>query len=157
MEIEEERLKREIKTAQQSTQSVFVKSLPSQLTPYIELMRLDKPKPVLLVYWPSIWGILGATSYLNLHTPDFYLMGLFFVGAMFARASGCIMNDLWDRRLDKKVERTQTRPLASGRVGVPAALALLAGNLSISLACLMQLNLPTQVCLKPSFYSRFYR
>lgn len=149
MKIENERLNQEIKSAQVSQSSQLVMdSLPNSLRPYIELMRLNKPKPILLVYWPSAWAILGAASYLHLPLPDFYLLGLFLAGATFSRAAGCIVNDMWDRKLDAQVERTQNRPLASGRIGMPTAFALLAGNLSLCLACLLQLNLPTQV-----FYS----
>lgn len=125
--------------------SPIVQALPSPLTPYLQLMRLDKPKPSLLVFWPAAWGILGATSYLNLTSPDLYMLSVFLLGAIFSRSAGCIINDIWDRKLDAQVERTQNRPLASGRVSLPAAFALLGANLAVCLGCVMQLNLPTQV------------
>ena len=115
-------------------------------------MRLDKPAPIMLTFWPGAWAILGAASYFHTY-PDFYLLGLFAAGAVGMRSAGCIVNDIWDREIDKKVERTKNRPLASGEVGLPAAVALLAANLSVSLTVLMQLDLTTQVlgacCLFP--------
>ncbi len=125
---------------------------PSILEPYIRLMRLNNPAPILLTYWPGAWAILGAASYLNT-TPDFYLLTLFALGAIGMRNAGCIVNDLWDRKIDSQVERTKNRPLASGEVSIPSAVGLLAGNLSLSLAVLLQLDLTTQVlgacCLFP--------
>jgi 4-hydroxybenzoate polyprenyltransferase len=116
-------------------------------------MRLDKPAPIYLTYWPSAWAILGAASYQHAAIPDFYLLGLFALGAMTMRSAGCIINDIWDRKLDQKVERTKNRPLASGQVSLPSAYLLLLGNLSVSLSILFQLNLTTQLlgacCLFP--------
>lgn len=120
--------------------------------PYIKLMRLDNPVPIFLTYWPGAWAILGAASYLNT-MPDVYLLTLFGLGAVCMRSAGCIVNDIWDRKIDRQVERTKNRPLASGAVGLPSALALLGANLSLSLAVLMQLDITTQVlgacCLFP--------
>ena len=126
------------------------------LEPYIKLMRLNNPVPILLTYWPGAWAIIGAASYLNT-TPDFYLISLFALGAIGMRSAGCIINDLWDRQIDKQVERTKDRPLANGTVGIPAAVSLLGANLSLSLVVLMQLDITTQVlgacCLFPvAFY-----
>lgn len=125
---------------------------PSFFEPYMKLMRLDNPAPILLTYWPGAWAILGAASYLNT-TPDAYLLTLFALGAVGMRSAGCIVNDIWDRKIDRDVERTKDRPLASGKIGLPSAVALLGANLSVSLAVLMQLDLTTQVlgacCLFP--------
>lgn len=72
--------------------------------PYVKLMRLNSLAPVHLVYWPSAWAILGSASYLQT-TPDFYMLGLFALGALSMRTAGCIVNDIWDRNIDKQVER----------------------------------------------------
>jgi 4-hydroxybenzoate polyprenyl transferase len=85
--------------------------------------------------------------------PDLYLLTLFALGAGAMRTAGCIINDIWDRRLDRQVERTRDRPLANQTVSVPSAFLLLAANLGVSLGVLLQLNLTTQVlgacCLFP--------
>ena len=67
------------------------------------------------------------------------LMGLFFIGAVVMRGGGCVINDLWDRNIDKSVARTANRPLASGRISVFSALILLAVLGGIGLGVLMQL------------------
>eukprot|EP00775_Hariotina_reticulata_P012328 gene12328-12463_t len=76
--------------------------------------------------------------------PDLWLTCLFGVGAVLMRGAGCTINDLWDRDIDKMVERTRSRPLAAGTITAPAALAFLAAQLSLGLAILLQLNTYTQ-------------
>lgn len=144
--VEEERIRAEITSMAKKPQQ------NSLIEPYVRLMRLDKLAPFWLVYWPGAWGILGAASYLNTN-PDFYMLALFGIGGIAMRTAGCIVNDIWDKNYDNKVERTKDRPLASGQITVPAALALLGMNLSVALSTLLQLNLTTQVlgacCLFP--------
>lgn len=69
-----------------------------------------------------------------------WMLTLFGTGALIMRGAGCIVNDLWDIEFDKKVERTRTRPLASGAIGVPQAVAFLGANLVAGLGVLTQLN-----------------
>ncbi|GAA5849541.1 hypothetical protein JCM5353_000390, partial [Sporobolomyces roseus] len=118
--------------------------LPSSLKwvhPYLSLARLDKPIGTWLLYWPCAWGITMA-SYSSLASPVDWAwnLGLFGVGAVVMRGAGCVINDLWDRDIDKKVERTKLRPLASGEVKPLRALTFLGGQLSVGLAILTQLN-----------------
>jgi hypothetical protein len=61
------------------------------------------------------------------------------------RGAGCTINDLWDRDIDRQVERTRSRPLAAGTVTPLAALVFLGAQLSLGLAILLQLNTYTQV------------
>jgi hypothetical protein len=118
------KLKREEMLQQIKAQSSVISKFninnftPQLLQPYINLMRLDKPAPIGLLYWPGAWAILGAASFQYQTLPDFSMLALFGVGALSMRSAGCIINDLWDRDLDKKVERTKNRPLASGQLGV---------------------------------------
>lgn len=74
-----------------------------------------------------------------LTTPLTYL-GLFGLGAMVMRGAGCTINDMWDKNLDKAVERTQSRPLARGDINQRQALVFLAGQLTVGLGVLLQLN-----------------
>lgn len=92
------------------------------MNPYFQLMRLDKPVGYWLLLFPGWWAIALATPHGQL--PDWRLMALFFIGAVVMRGAGCIVNDLADRELDKKVARTATRPLASGAVKPWQAIAL---------------------------------
>jgi 4-hydroxybenzoate polyprenyltransferase len=70
-----------------------------------------------------------------------YQTFLFGVGAFVMRGAGCTINDLWDRSIDRKVSRTQLRPLASGAISPTHAIAWLGFQLSIGLAVLLQLNM----------------
>ncbi|ODN80924.1 4-hydroxybenzoate polyprenyl transferase, variant [Cryptococcus amylolentus CBS 6039] len=109
--------------------------------PYLYLTRIDKPIGSILLYWPGAWAITMASTVHHLppSVPIFYL-GLFGVGSLIMRGAGCIINDMWDAKMDRQVERTKTRPLASGEVTQLGALTFLASQLSIGLAILTQLN-----------------
>ncbi len=111
----------------------WVAGLPPWARPYAVLARADRPVGAWLLAWPGVWGIL-------LVRPDWRLIALFIVGAFVMRAAGCVVNDMWDRDLDRKVSRTAARPLASGELRMRQAawflMALLAGGLLV----LLQLN-----------------
>ena len=90
----------------------------NQLNLFIELTRLKKPIGYLLLFWPCAWGltlIYDFTSKLNIY---FYYLVLFFLGSVLMRSAGCIVNDILDRKFDKKVTRTKNRPIASGKISV---------------------------------------
>jgi 4-hydroxybenzoate polyprenyltransferase len=93
--------------------------LPESWKPYAVLMRLDRPIGWWLLLLPAWWGIvLGANGAQGMVLSDIRLMVLFLIGAMIMRGAGCVINDLWDRDLDKQVERTKSRPLASGQIPI---------------------------------------
>ncbi|MEW5310122.1 MAG: hypothetical protein WDW38_001950 [Sanguina aurantia] len=121
-----------------ASQKTWLRHLPSSLLPYTQLMRLDKPIGTWLLLWPSFWSIALAAS--PGHLPDLQLLMLFGAGAVLLRGAGCTVNDLWDMELDKKVERTRSRPLASGALLPMQAVGLLAAQLSLGLCILLQLN-----------------
>ena len=90
----------------------------NQLNLFIELTRLKKPIGYLLLFWPCVWGltlIYDFTGSLNIY---FYYLVLFFLGSVLMRSAGCIVNDILDRKFDKKVKRTKNRPIASGKIKV---------------------------------------
>jgi len=118
----------------------WIGDLPESWQPFAILMRLDRPIGWWLLALPGIWGIvLGAngiideTGKMNMYGSDIRLIIYFIVGAIVMRGAGCIINDIWDRELDKEVERTKERPLASGEVSLYHA--------SIMLFCLFFLVL----------------
>jgi len=115
--------------------------LPSKLVPYALLARLDKPIGTWLLYLPCTWSITMATYHAHLPVSQtMYMLTLFGVGAFIMRGAGCTINDMWDRKIDSKVERTANRPLASGSVTPFRALTFLGLQLSAGLAVLTQLN-----------------
>ena len=110
--------------------------LPAFLRPYARLARLDRPIGTWLLLLPGWWAIAlaGAPS------PDIRLILLFGVGAIVMRGAGCTWNDFVDRDIDGKVERTASRPLASGALAPWQALAFLALQLAIGLAILLSFD-----------------
>jgi 4-hydroxybenzoate polyprenyltransferase len=99
----------------------WIEHLPERLRPYAVLARWDRPIGSWLLLLPGWWALALAPG-----GPDLRLVALFALGAVAMRGAGCVINDLIDRDLDARVERTRQRPLASGRLGVSQALAFLA-------------------------------
>jgi len=116
----------------------MVGKLPSDVQPYLRLARLDRPIGTWLLFWPCGWSICMAST--SGHLPDLSLLATFAVGAFVMRGAGCTINDMWDRSIDTKVERTRDRPIASGQVSMFDALTFLALQLGTGLFILLQLN-----------------
>ena len=90
----------------------------NQLNLFVELTRLKKPIGYMLLFWPCSWGLtLGYDFSSSLNIYFFYLL-LFFLGSVLMRSAGCIVNDILDRKFDKKVFRTKDRPIASGKISI---------------------------------------
>jgi len=94
--------------------------LTRNLNPLIRLMRLHKPIGIWLLFFPAAWGLLLAPGPLR-----WDLLAVLLLGAAITRSAGCILNDLTDRKLDAQVERTRSRPLASGELTTTDAVLLL--------------------------------
>lgn len=115
----------------------WVSRLPPSWRPFLLLARLDRPIGAWLLFLPGLWGILlPRISF----TESRRLIVLFAIGSVVMRAAGCVINDLWDRDIDRRVARTAARPLASGAVQPRDALAFLALLLAAGLVILLQLN-----------------
>jgi 4-hydroxybenzoate polyprenyltransferase len=113
----------------------LIGALPAPVRPYASLMRLDRPIGAWLLYWPGAWAVALA----GLGPRGIPLLLWLALGAWSMRSAGCVWNDIVDRKLDAQVERTRLRPLASGRVSLTGAWALLVGLCLIGLAVLVQL------------------
>ena len=118
----------------------FIGALPARLRPFASLMRLDRPVGTWLLYWPCAWSV--ALAGVGGRWTLFLWLAL---GAFAMRTAGCVYNDIVDRELDQRVERTRLRPLASGRVGVESAWLLILGLCLIGLVVLLQLNLTAAI------------
>ncbi len=122
----------------------WMEALPRRMRPYLQLMRLDRPIGIWLLFWPCVFGlVLGATAQDRSFTEwsDVYYLILFALGAIVMRGAGCTFNDIVDRKFDAQVARTRGRPIPSGAVSVASAVRLLAGLCLIGLAILTQLNI----------------
>lgn len=100
-------------------------------------MRVDKPVGIWLLLFPTWWAITIASP---IGLPDFYLYFLFAFGAFIMRSAGCVINDIIDVKIDKKVKRTKIRPLANGEVRIKQAYLLFVFLMFIGLIILLQLN-----------------
>ncbi len=124
-------------------------TLKQRLDEYEKLMRLDKPIGILLLAWPTLWG-LWLSSFGH---PDWMVLWIFTLGVVLMRSAGCVVNDYADRHFDLHVERTRDRPLAAGRVSEKEAL-LLAAGLSL-LAFLLILPLRNGLLIELSVAAAF--
>ncbi len=90
----------------------------NQLKLFFDLTRLKKPIGYMLLFWPCSWGLTLAYDFTkNINLYLFYLL-LFFLGSVLMRSAGCIVNDILDRKFDRKVFRTKNRPIASGKISI---------------------------------------
>nr|WP_252353839.1 4-hydroxybenzoate octaprenyltransferase [Acetobacter sp. P5B1] len=117
--------------------------MPPALRPYALLARLDRPIGTWLLFLPGIWGILLPQGVPAVERVRLIL--LFGIGSLVMRAAGCVVNDMWDRDIDRQVARTAGRPLASGALRMRHAVLFLAILLAIGLSILLQLNGLSQI------------
>ena len=113
----------------------FIGALPASLRPYASLMRLDRPIGTWLLYWPCAWSVALAGV-----GGRWDLLLWFALGAFAMRSAGCVYNDIIDRDLDGQVERTRLRPLASRRISLRSAWALIGLLCGLGLVVLLQLQ-----------------
>ena len=111
-------------------------TLIERLDIYEKLTRLDKPIGILLLLWPTLWGLWLASA----GSPNPYIAAIFMIGVVLMRSAGCIMNDFADRNFDGHVERTRGRPLAAKRISSREALTLAAVLAGLAFALVLQLN-----------------
>jgi 4-hydroxybenzoate polyprenyltransferase len=118
---------------------------PRFVRPYLRLARLDRPIGSWLLLMPCWWS-LGLAGMRQGELPNLWHAVLFFIGAFAMRGAGCTWNDLVDRDLDGRVERTRSRPIPSGQVTPMQAAIFLAAQALVGLAVLLQFNLFTIFC-----------
>ena len=109
-----------------------------KLNLFIELTRLKKPIGYMLLFWPCLWGLTIAYDFNGSLLIFCKYLIFFLAGAILMRSAGCIINDISDRNFDKKVERTKSRPIASGEISIK--LAFLYASILCLLALLILIN-----------------
>ncbi len=118
-----------------SERTGLIGALPRAMRPYASLMRVDRPIGTWLLYWPCAWSV--ALAGVRGH---WMLFAWLLLGAFVMRSAGCVYNDIVDKDLDVRVERTKLRPLASGRVSVRSAWTLVIGLSLVGMVVLLQLG-----------------
>ena len=111
-----------------------LEQIKERLDLYERLMRLDKPIGILLLLWPTLWG-LWFSSY---GQPQWMVAWIFVLGTVLMRSAGCVINDFADRDFDPQVARTKQRPMAAGKVSTKEAMILFA----VLVVCAFVLILP---------------
>ncbi|MEO7601906.1 MAG: 4-hydroxybenzoate octaprenyltransferase [Sphingomicrobium sp.] len=118
----------------------LIGALPRRVRPFASLIRLDRPIGTWLLFWPCAWSVALAGV-----GGRWDLFAWFLLGAFAMRSAGCAYNDLVDRDLDRAVERTRLRPLASGRISARLAWVLIAGLCALGLIVLLQIDRAAQL------------
>jgi len=117
----------------------------SKIKIFLELTRLNKPIGIMLLFWPCLWGLTLAVN----QTKEFGLFIkytiFFFVGSILMRSAGCICNDIVDKNFDKKVDRTKSRPIPSGRISISESFLYLFLLCLIAFIILIQFNFITVI------------
>jgi 4-hydroxybenzoate polyprenyltransferase len=120
--------------------------MSGKLADYLALIRFDKPIGTLLVLWPTLWGLWLATD----GHPSFSYLLIFIVGTFLMRSAGCAINDFADRDFDRHVERTENRPLTSGRIKPWEALMVAAVLALVAFLLILPLNTFTKLLSFPA-------
>ena len=111
-------------------------TITGRLNIYAKLMRLDKPIGILLLLWPTLWGLWVSSS----GSPKPEVAVIFILGVVLMRSAGCIVNDFADRNFDPHVERTKDRPLAAGLISPLEALQVAGVLIVLAFLLVLQLN-----------------
>jgi len=106
---------------------VSLSAVLARLDAYEKLVRLDKPVGILLLLWPTLWGLWLAVR----GVPDWRVLWIFVMGTVLMRSAGCAINDWADRSFDSRVARTRGRPLATGAIH-PEEAVLVAASLALA-------------------------
>lgn len=120
----------------------------NRFSAYIQLTRLDKPIGILLLLWPTLWGLWLAADGM----PDLIILIIFVLGTVLMRSAGCAVNDFADRRIDPHVFRTRNRPLATGAITSREALLIAAGLSLCAFLLILPLNLLTIQLSVPALF-----
>lgn len=123
-------------------------TLTERLSLYLQLTRLNRPIGILLLLWPTLWGVWIAGA----GRPSWQIVLIFVLGTVLMRSAGCAINDYADRDFDKRVKRTRERPVTSGRV-TPREAVWLAVSLSlVAFVLILPLNELTLLLSFPAVF-----
>ncbi len=123
-------------------------NLTERLHLYVQLTRLHRPIGILLLLWPTLWGVWIAGD----GHPSWLIVSIFVLGTVLMRSAGCVINDYADRDIDKHVQRTKDRPLTSGKVSTREALLLAAGLALLAFLLILPLNKLTLLLSVPAVF-----
>ena len=123
-------------------------TLKERLLLYLQLTRLNRPIGILLLLWPTLWGVWIAGA----GHPSWHIVLIFALGTVLMRSAGCAINDYADRDFDRHVKRTRDRPVTSGRIAPREALWLAAVLALIAFVLILPLNALTLLLSVPAVF-----
>jgi 4-hydroxybenzoate polyprenyltransferase len=123
-------------------------NLTERLQLYIQLTRLHRPIGILLLLWPTLWGVWIAGA----GQPAWYIVAIFALGTVLTRSAGCAINDYADRHIDRHVQRTKDRPLTSGQVSERETVWLAVVLALLAFALILPLNPLTWLLAFPAAF-----
>ena len=103
-------------------------------------MRLNSPIGSMLLLYPCLWGLISASSSIEEILQNIFLFIIFILGAFIMRSAGCVINDIFDRNIDIKVDRTKSRPLADKSISLHESIVIFITLSSMGLCILLSLN-----------------
>jgi 4-hydroxybenzoate polyprenyltransferase len=123
-------------------------TLAERLSLYLQLTRLNRPIGILLLLWPTLWGVWIAGA----GHPAWHIVLIFVLGTVLMRSAGCAINDYADRDFDKHVKRTRERPVTSWRISPREALWVAASLALVALLLILPLNNLTLLLSFPAVF-----
>uniref|UniRef100_P9WEI6 UbiA prenyltransferase claS n=1 Tax=Ampulloclitocybe clavipes TaxID=56467 RepID=CLAS_AMPCV len=117
------------------------KQSTSKLQPWIQLTRVRKFAGTMVLFWPFAWGLTMAARALLLPVQTFgTILACGFFASCLLHSAGCIWNDILDQDFDRQVERTKSRPIASGAISNTGALIFMFAHLFILMGMIWTSN-----------------
>ena len=110
---------------------------------FIDVTRIKKPVGIMLLFWPCLWGLTLGNDFSDNNYKYLVYTTYFFLGSILMRSAGCIVNDILDRKYDILVERTKSRPIASGKISITLGLIYVSILCLTAFLILIQFNLTT--------------
>jgi 4-hydroxybenzoate polyprenyltransferase len=131
-------------------ESILIKAmtLAERLSLYLQLTRLNRPIGILLLLWPTLWGVWIAGA----GHPAWHIVLIFVLGTVLMRSAGCAINDYADRDFDKHVKRTRERPVTSGRISPREAVWVAVGLSLVAFVLILPLNNLTLLLSFPAVF-----
>lgn len=123
-------------------------TLSERLSLYLQLTRLNRPIGILLLLWPTLWGVWVAGA----GHPAWHVVLIFVLGTVLMRSAGCAVNDYADRDFDKHVKRTRERPITSGRIAPREALWVAGCLALVAFVLILPLNKLTLLLSVPAVF-----
>jgi len=110
---------------------------------FLDLIRIKKPIGIMLLFWPCLWGLTLANDFSDNNLKYIIYATYFFLGSTLMRSAGCIVNDILDRKYDILVDRTKSRPIASGKISISLGIMYVSILCLTAFLILIQFNLTT--------------